>query len=88
MKTAGGSAFYPTEVLGPVVADGLDRAAFHGLLALGLLLGAFGLLVNVGITTVVAAGEIGRSRLATEVTVDALVIDVKLTGDVFRVFVF
>jgi hypothetical protein len=46
------------------------------------------LLVDVGIPAVIAAGEIVRGRLTAQVTVDALVIDEKLTGNVFRVFVF
>ena len=65
---------YPSD---PVVSDGFDRAAFHGLDALGLLLGIFRLLVNVRVAPVVAAGEIGGSRLAAEVAIDALVIDIE-----------
>ena len=75
-------------VLPSVVPDGFDRAAFHRLDALGLLFGGVGLLVNVGIPAIVAAGEIGRGGLAAEVAVDALVINVEFTGDVFGVFVF
>jgi len=54
-----------------VVADGFNRAAFLGFLALGFFLGAAGLLENVGITAVIAAGEIGGGGFATEVAVDA-----------------
>ena len=40
------------------------------------------------INEIIAAGEIGRGCLAAEIAIDALVVDVKLTGDVFGVFVF
>lgn len=72
----------------PVVADGLDRTAFHGLFALGFLLGILGLFEHERITAIITAGEIGRGRLTAEITVDALVIDIKFPGDVFGVFVF
>jgi len=70
-----------------VVADGLDRAAFHGFLAARLLFGGRGLLFDVGIAAVVIAGEIVRRRLASQVAVNALVVHVKLAGGVFSVAV-
>ena len=70
-----------------VVADGLDRAAFHGLNALRLFFRRAGLLVNVGIPAVIAAGEVGRGGLPAEIAIDALVINEEFTGNVFGVFV-
>ena len=68
-----------------VVADGLDRAAFHGFLAKGALVVVLRLLVNVGISAVVVAGEVVGSGFAAEVAVDALVIDVEGAGGVFGI---
>lgn len=65
-----------------VVADRLDRATFHSLGALGDLLVSGGLLGNVGVTTFIASREKRGSRFTTEITIDALLIDVKFTGDV------
>ena len=67
-----------------VVADGFDRAAFFGFLAARFLLGIFGLLVNKRVTAVVTAFEIVRGGFAAQITVDALLIDVKLALDVLR----
>lgn len=70
-----------------VVADGFDRATFHRFLAESLFFGAFRLLVDVGVTSVVIAGEIGRSGLATQIAIDALVIDVELALDVVGILI-
>jgi len=70
-----------------VVADGFDRAAFLGFLALSLLLGAGGLFEDVRKTSVIAAGEIGRSGFATEITIDALIINVVFSRDVVGIFI-
>jgi hypothetical protein len=68
-----------------VVADGFDRAAFLGLFALGLFLRCAGLLIDKRVAAVIVPFEIIGSGFATEVAVDALVIDVKFTRDVFRI---
>ena len=73
--------------LGPVVADGLNRAAFHGFLALPLFFGRAGLFVKVGIASVVVTGEVVRRGFTAEVAVDALVIDEEFSLHVFRVLV-
>ena len=65
-----------------VVTDGLDRAALKGLHAESDIFLGLRLLVDEGVTTLVVAAEKGRRGLATEIAVDALLIDKKLTGDV------
>src|SRR6185503_21131446 len=69
----------------PVIANGFDRTAFHGFLALRLFVGARRLLENVGITTVVIAGEVGGSGFAAEIAVDALVVHVIFAAGIFRI---
>jgi hypothetical protein len=71
----------------PVATDGLDRTTFHRLFAEGFLLGRLGLLVYVGVPTVVVPFEVRRRRLAAQVTIDALVVDVKSAEDVLRIAV-
>jgi hypothetical protein len=88
MSVEGREKNRPDAALGAVIADRLDRTAFHCLFALRLFLGRAGLLVNVRVTTVIAPRKIGRGRFAAEVTIDALIIDEKTAGNVFRVFVF
>ncbi len=68
-----------------VIADGFHGAAFHGFLAARFFLRRAGLLVNVRITTVIAAGEIVRRGFAAQVAVDALIIDEKFAGHVVSV---
>lgn len=70
-----------------VVADGLDRAALHGFLTLGLFFGRLGLLVNETVAPVVVAFEVGRSGFPAKIAVDALVINVELPIDVLWIFV-
>jgi hypothetical protein len=70
-----------------VVADGLDRAAFLGFFALRLLFGRARLFIDKGIAAVIVAFEIVGSGFATEVAVDALVIDVEFSRDVLGVSV-
>src|SRR5215471_6216936 len=70
-----------------VVADGFDRTTFHCLFAEGFLFWTFGLFVNVGMAAVVVPFEIGRRGLAAEVAVDALLIDIKGSRRILRVFV-
>ena len=73
---------------GAVFADGLDRAAFHGLLAEVPFLFVFRLLVDVGIPFVLFTPEILGRGLPAEVAVDALGIDIELAGNVLRGLVF
>ena len=70
-----------------IVADGFDRAAFFGFLAKRLFFRSGRLLVNIRIPAVVISGEIIRSGLAAKVAIDALIIDVILTGGVLWVSV-
>ena len=70
-----------------IISNGLDRAAFLGLFTLRLFLRRTRLVIDEGIAAIVIAFEIIRSGLATQVAVDALVIDVELARDVFRIFV-
>ena len=70
-----------------VVADGFNRAAFHRFFAHRFLLRILRLFVNVGVSAVVVPLEIGRRGFAAQIAIDALIIDVKFPGDIFRVFV-
>ena len=70
-----------------IVADGFDRTSFHGFLAKRLLLRGGRLLKHIGVAAVVAAHEISGCGFPAQVAVNALVIDVKLSGHVFRVFI-
>jgi hypothetical protein len=65
-----------------VVADGLNRAAFERFhTERNFFLGGR-LFVNEGIATLVMTGEKRRRRFAAQIAVDALLIYVKLTGNV------
>ena len=70
-----------------IVADGFDRTSFHGFLANRLLLRGGRLLKHIGVAAVVAAREISGCGFPAQVAVNALVIDVKRSGHVFRVFI-
>src|SRR5437016_6000847 len=70
-----------------VVANRFDRATFHRFFAERFLLRGLWLLVNVGMTPVVVAFETGRCRFATQIAIDALIIDVECPRYVFGVFV-
>jgi hypothetical protein len=70
-----------------VIANRFDRATFHRFFAERFLLRGLWLLVNVGMTPVVVAFETGRCRFATQIAVDALLIDVECPRYVFGVFV-
>jgi hypothetical protein len=74
-------------ILRAVVADGFDWAAFHCLFAKRFFLGCFRLFIDVGMAAVVIPFEIRRRRLPAQIAVNALVIDIKLPGNVLRVFV-
>jgi len=65
-----------------VIADGLNRAAFHGFLATRFSSGDAGCLLNVGITAVIAAGEVVGRGFAAQVAINALIINVKLADNV------
>ena len=69
----------------PVVTDRLDGATFHGFLAGSLFFGTLRLFVHVGVSAVFEAGEIVRRGFAAQVTVDAIVVDVELTGHVLGI---
>ncbi len=73
--------------LGPVAADGFDRAAFHCFFAEGFLFGRLGLFVDKGMTAVVVPLKVGGCGLAAKIAVDALVIDVESSLDVFGIFI-
>src|SRR4051812_49783207 len=68
-----------------VTANGFDGTAFHGFLALGLFFWSGGLFKDVGIAAIIIASEVIRSRLAAEIAIDALVIDVVLSASVLGV---
>jgi len=70
-----------------VVADGFDRAPLHRLFAEGFLFRAFRLFAHVGMAALFAACKVGGSGFATQVAIDALVIDIESTGDVDGVFI-
>jgi len=70
-----------------VVADGFDRAAFEGFHA--LLDPFFGsrLFVDEGITAVLIAGKVVGRGFAAQITINALLVHVKLTRNVLGPFV-
>jgi len=70
-----------------VAPDCLDRATFHRLFAQGFFLGRFGLFINVGMATVIVATEVRGSGFTAKIAVDALVIDVELSVDIFGIFI-
>src|SRR5919109_5184906 len=61
----------------PVVADRFDRAAFHRFFAEIFFVGRLRLLVHVGMTAIIVAFEICGRGLATQIAVDALIVDVE-----------
>ena len=70
-----------------IVADGFDRTSFHGFLAKRLLLRRGRLLKHIGVAAGVDARETSGCGFPAQVAVNALIIDVKLSRDVFRVFI-
>ncbi len=70
-----------------VAANGLDRATFHRLFAERFFLRRFGLLVYVGMPTIVVTTEVRGRGLTAKIAVDALVIDVELSFYILRVFI-
>jgi hypothetical protein len=74
-------------ISGAVVADGFDRATFHGFLAQLFLFGRTRLLIDVGIAAVIISAEIAGGGFAAEIAVDALVIDIIFAGNIFGIAV-
>ena len=72
---------------GPKIADGFDRATFHGLFAGGLLFGSGRLLFDVAIASVIITGEILRGGFPAKIAIDTLIIDEIFTSDVVRIAV-
>jgi len=70
-----------------VVTDRLDRAAFHGFLTESFLFWSLRLLEDIGVSAVIVAGEVGGSRLAAKVAINALVVAVVGTSDILGIFV-
>jgi hypothetical protein len=70
-----------------VVTDRFHGAAFHGFHAARGFFFILGLFEEVGITAVIVAGEIVRSRFAAEIAVDALIVHVKFALNVIFVAV-
>src|ERR1700680_4313212 len=70
-----------------IVADGFNRTSFHGFLAKRLLLRGGRLLKHIGVAAVVAAPEISGCGFPAQVAVNTLVMPVKFSGHVFRVFI-
>ena len=77
----------PGKMLCAIAADRLDRAAFHGFFAEIFFIGAFRLFKYVGMAAVIISCEIGGRGFAAEIAVDALVVHIKFSNYVFRVFV-
>jgi len=71
-----------------IVTDGLDRAAFHRLAALGKFLVGIRLFEDIRVAFVFSAIEVVRCGFAAEVAVDALAIHIEFARYVFRIFVF
>src|SRR5215216_1718665 len=70
-----------------VVADGFYGTALKGFHAQRNLFFGRRLFMDKGIPTFIVAGEKSRSSFATQIAVDALLIDIKLTWDVRLPFV-
>src|SRR5262249_53995134 len=71
----------------PIVADRFDRAAFHCFFAKTFFVRRLRLLVHVGVAAIIVSFEIGGSRFAAQIAVDALIIDVEFARYVLGVFV-
>jgi hypothetical protein len=70
-----------------VIADSFDGATFHRLFAFGLFVARNRLLEDKTIATIFIARKIIRRGLTTEITVNALIVNVKLTGNVIGIFI-
>jgi hypothetical protein len=70
-----------------VAANGLDRATFHRLFAERFFLRRFGLLVYVGMSTIIVTTKVRGGGFTAKIAVDALVIDVELSLYILGVFI-
>ena len=86
-RVSGSEGSFSTILLRAVAADRLDRATFHRLFAQSFFLGRFGLFINIGMAAVIVATEIRRSGFTAKVAIDALVIDIELSVDIFGIFI-
>ena len=77
----------PYRNLRAVAANGLDRATFHRLFAERFFLGRFGLLVYVGMPTIIVTTKVRGCGFTAKIAVDALVIDVELSFDILGIFI-
>jgi len=73
--------------LSPVIANGLDGAAFFGFFAAGFFLRQLRLLGKVRVTTVFVAHKIVGRSFTAQVAVNALIINIVLARHVFRILV-
>ncbi len=71
----------------PVVADCLNRAAFLGFLAARFFFGGFRLLEDIAEATVFIALEIVRRGFAAQIAINALVVYVIFSRNIFRIFI-
>ena len=76
------------ELVRTVIADGFHRAAFHSFLTQGFFLFILRLFVEIGIAAIIVPSEVLRSRLATQVTINALSVAVVFAWCVVFVFIF
>jgi hypothetical protein len=70
-----------------VAANGLDWAALHRLFAERFFLGRFGLLVYVGMPTIIVTTEVRGRGLTAKIAVYALVVDVELSLYILGIFI-
>jgi hypothetical protein len=78
-------SFPDTFASGAVATDRFNRTTFHRFFRELLLLGTFGLLVDEGISTIVIPFEAGWCCLSAQIAVNALVIDVVSSRNIFWV---
>ena len=81
------SPILDSRTLRSVTADSLYRATFHCLLAESLFFRRFRLFVDEGMSAIVVPLEVGGRCFATEIAIDALIIDVEFPLYVFGIFV-
>jgi len=70
-----------------VIANSLNRTTLLGFSAARFFFGIFGLLIHEGIAAIVVAFEIIGGRFATEIAVNALIVDVEFAAGIFGVSV-
>ena len=70
-----------------VVPNRFDGAAFHGFLALRFFVGRGRLFEDERISAIIITREIARSRLAAQVTINALIVNVESSRNTFRIFI-